>query len=267
MNVDAFFSIGSTHHICQDYAVYNREKSYVILSDGCSSAPDSDFGSRLIVKAAEPHVFKEPKTLCSETLKNILNFSKILNIPETSLFATLLILRESNGIIESLCVGDGVIVGVEKTGNIVVIEYNYKSNAPYYLAYEKNKEDIEFYVQECGDKVIKKTTIINQDSINSVIEERSILDTPYLIDKWDINAYSTVAIMSDGVQSFLETKQNKMTGTTTISVPLFDVIKELMAFKNTTGSFVLRRCIKALKTFKEKNWFHADDLSIGVISL
>ena len=67
MNADSAFRMGSTHAVCQDYAVASAwtaaahtdgaappPRPYIILSDGCSSTPDTDVGARLLVKAAEP---------------------------------------------------------------------------------------------------------------------------------------------------------------------------------------------------------------------
>src|ERR1043166_7427722 len=67
VNADSVFRIGSTHAVCQDYAVAGDctaaisradgacapRGPYAILSDGCSSSPDTDTGARLLVKAAE----------------------------------------------------------------------------------------------------------------------------------------------------------------------------------------------------------------------
>ena len=70
MAADVFYAIGSTHHVCQDFAVANGD--FVILSDGCSSAKDSDWGARLLVKACH-NVIKErskPLSMDFTILKN-----------------------------------------------------------------------------------------------------------------------------------------------------------------------------------------------------
>lgn len=285
MNADVFFSIGSTHHVCQDYAIAkNTEKPYVILSDGCSSAPDTDFGSRLIAKAAEPHVFKETSLLCKETLSDVLTFAKAMKLNESSLLATLLVLKSEEDRFESLCVGDGAIVGFGKDG-LVIIEYAYKSGAPYYLAYERPatpfiangkqvapSSEVDAYFAEFGGNFTKTTTLVKPDgSVKCVKVENQIgrslpYTSPYFVDKWPYDAYSMVAVMSDGVQSFVEVTKTPTTGIETHSIPAVQVLQELMAFKNTTGKFVLRRCQKAFKTFKDKNWQHMDDVSVGAIT-
>ena len=50
MKADAYFEIGATHLVCQDYALAfaNNEYAYAIVSDGCTSSPNTDIGARLI---------------------------------------------------------------------------------------------------------------------------------------------------------------------------------------------------------------------------
>ena len=60
MNKDSFFKIGSTHNICQDYAISGRDEhykvDYAIISDGCSGAEDTDIGSRLVSLIAKQNI-------------------------------------------------------------------------------------------------------------------------------------------------------------------------------------------------------------------
>jgi hypothetical protein len=54
MNANHYFSIGKDHAICQDYAISKliNNGGCAILSDGCSSSPSTDIGSRLLAMAA-----------------------------------------------------------------------------------------------------------------------------------------------------------------------------------------------------------------------
>lgn len=57
MTHDAFFRIGRTHEVCQDYALSvqqeptgdYKERVVAMVSDGCSGEPHTDVGSRLIL--------------------------------------------------------------------------------------------------------------------------------------------------------------------------------------------------------------------------
>ena len=56
---DAFFSIGKTHMVCQDYARSGTTRAghpYAIVCDGCSSSPDTDLGSRFLAMSFASYV-------------------------------------------------------------------------------------------------------------------------------------------------------------------------------------------------------------------
>ena len=59
MNANSAINIGATHSLCEDYVIAQSEGHYVILSDCCSSSPDTDIGARLLVKAAENILTKQ----------------------------------------------------------------------------------------------------------------------------------------------------------------------------------------------------------------
>ena len=55
MKIDSAFQIGKTHDICEDFALTGTKNSivpYTIVSDGCSSSPLTDVGSRILSFAA-----------------------------------------------------------------------------------------------------------------------------------------------------------------------------------------------------------------------
>jgi hypothetical protein len=48
--LDSHYTIGKLHLCCEDYGCHGRTPlPHVILADGCSAAPDSDVGARLLV--------------------------------------------------------------------------------------------------------------------------------------------------------------------------------------------------------------------------
>lgn len=279
MNADVFFSIGSTHHVCQDYALANNKapNTFVVLSDGCSSAPQTDIGSRLIAKAAEQEIARCQESLHESVAKGFLgnvltsasNFCKAIGLEDESILATLLILRAEKSQFESLCVGDGAVVGFGKEG-LLIHEYSYAGNAPYYLAYEADDNQVGSYFAQYGRYSKTSTSVKPDGTVKSIKVQAEVgkehpYHSPYFLDKWPYDAFDMVAVLSDGVQSFVELTKSPTAGIETHSVPAVEVIRELMAFKNVVGNFVIRRCQKAFKTFKEKNWHNMDDLSVGAI--
>ena len=60
MNTDCAFYIGTTHEVCQDYALTGEYS--VAIADGCSGSVLSDFGSRVLSVTAMNKI-AELKTL------------------------------------------------------------------------------------------------------------------------------------------------------------------------------------------------------------
>lgn len=73
-----------------------------------------------------------------------------------------------------------------------------------------------------------------------------------------------VAIMSDGVLSFSEKATEP--GTANRNIPVHEVLKHLLDFRGMKGEFVQRQANWFMrKLIVEKNWSHADDVSVAVI--
>lgn len=290
MNADSFFTIGSTHKVCQDYAVSMcfdvpppDGGSYTILSDGCSTAPDTDFGSRLLVRSAQSAIYKHDnlRNFLYDTLKAAEIYSRTLSLPSDSLSATLLasyyvfgthtsgeINPFRNDKIVVVCVGDGAIVAKDYDGGLSIFEYEFKRGAPYYLRYELDGNNKDRYFKEFGNELEMHLTTVNpagEITQASKIKPTFDKETHFWFHEFSLDRYETVAIMSDGIQSFV--KQEK-TGTSKQNLPVesIDIIKELMDFKNYSGEFVQRRCQRAFRKFRENNIQNCDDFSMGVIT-
>ncbi|MCA9708502.1 MAG: hypothetical protein KDK70_21815, partial [Myxococcales bacterium] len=55
MYVDAWFAIGDTHVVCEDFACAGHTEAgagFAVVCDGCSSSPQTDVGARLLAAAA-----------------------------------------------------------------------------------------------------------------------------------------------------------------------------------------------------------------------
>ena len=125
MNTDCYFGIGSTHKICQDYAI--AANGLIIVSDGCSTVVHSDFGSRLLTKAAEDHVYRgyRDDLMLHGVIRTAEVFCKSLSLPVEALSATLLIGKIENNCFSILCVGDGVIAAQHRSGELFIYDYKY----------------------------------------------------------------------------------------------------------------------------------------------
>jgi len=262
-NTDSAFTIGATHKICQDYA--ESYQKFVLLSDGCSSAKLTDFGSRLLVRAAVPYIKRD--SWHASVISEAKTYCRTLRLPYDCLHATLLAISlHEDKFFRVIHTGDGFVVTRARSGEIRVKEIGSDSGAPYYLYYESDEGLAEGYIQTFGSSYNVK--------LSTILPNGEVIDTgcfaypvsTMVSKKWDydLEEYDLVAIMSDGVNSFVES----VDGGTSIQnkrIPSHEIISELLAFKGYKGEFVQRRFNKAFETFCKKGWKNLDDVSIAVI--
>ncbi|MHA1169394.1 MAG: protein phosphatase 2C domain-containing protein [Candidatus Hodarchaeales archaeon] len=283
MNTDCAFNIGTTHDVCQDYALSGEYS--VTIADGCSGSVLSDFGSRVLSVTAMNKML-ELKSLHDLEEKELILLSrpsvKVLNLPPECLDATLLCAAKIDDTPEAICYGDGVIAVKLKNNVTLVISVEYTDSYPFYINYlfdktgrfknwtaDHNKRKVVFSaIKENGE-----VEVINNDcdsttrlryneyevGIIRVSDYRTMIETI----SPDVES---IIILSDGVQSFYQTI---ITGTSKHNekVTYHEVLKELLSFKNYTGRFVQRRMNKFIKTCKRNDWNHSDDISIAAIYL
>ena len=240
MNTDATINIGSTHAVCQDYAI--ARNGYVILSDGCSSSPDTDIGARLLVRALDQTLNANPITEIAELHKaaarTALDWANLLGLPPQSVDATLLSAHTTDENLIIACSGDGVIILESQTGVLDVHPISSPSGYPFYPSY-----------------------LHQPDRLTEMITHNRCTKT--IVFKLNVADYKYAALASDGLTSFFHTQQSA-NGKRVEAVCLNDVLAELWSFKNSFGAFVERR----LKRFKkDTTWQHADDLALAVIHL
>ena len=256
MHADGVYMIGATHSVCQDYLVANN--SYVILSDGCSTSPDTDIGSRLLVKAAEHHIHSNsnPQTLHQDSARLALDWARALGLAPQTVDATLLTAFRCGEELIVSCSGDGVIVTETTSGIRDIYEISYPSGYPLYPAYLHQPDRLATLVQAGG-----AAREIRHFSNRGLPEIRHC-DRPIHVMELPAKDLRFVALISDGVRSFFTTASKSVE-----SVNWSDVIPELMSFKSWNGAFVARRVKRFMKDCRSKDWQHADDLSVGVLYL
>lgn len=142
MNADSIFFIGSRHSICQDYVLSKNgsQTPFVILSDGCSSSTHTDFGSRLIAKAAD-HFLRTPevndvRSVHRESARLALQWSKQIGLEVEAVDATLLTAHLVDDVLTVGCSGDGVVVWESVDGTVDVHAISFPSNYPLYPTYQ-----------------------------------------------------------------------------------------------------------------------------------
>lgn len=159
---ESVFDIGSTHEVCEDYAI--GKEDWTILSDGCSNGNGprihTDWGSRFLCAAGLEHLLgtgigdmEQYMTAVGHTVKTQRNVFPL--IPEACLTATLLGQTRLDDVIKSFAIGDGVIGGKRRDGRwkIYVIDFirggTQGKAAPFYLKY-KFCNEVDQYVKLFG---------------------------------------------------------------------------------------------------------------------
>jgi len=136
MRSDSAFYIGSTHKVCEDYAV--SRDNIIVVSDGCSTSRNTDIGARIICECTKRWMENDVILTMAQNITNI------MNVPRECLNVTRLMAFEKNDKIVIETIGDGNIIIKTKDGIMHVLSMNYAKSAPYYMNYiyneNKNKD-------------------------------------------------------------------------------------------------------------------------------
>lgn len=259
MNADSFFTIGSTHKVCQDYTRHGYEKSrwFAAVSDGCSSSPDTDFGSRLMVVSAIDYYLSRDRLDGELIAIRGHDCVSMFNLCPDSIDATLLFAYFDGDNIKVKAWGDGVVIEKRKSGEIFYHEISCSNGAPSYLSYLLSKSRYERFLQEFGGRRTVKTYLLGNENPLSVsgsdIKDSFGLDFSFVTADTEM-----VMLCTDGVQSFLDSEFKP--------IPLSEIVRNMTDIRSFTGEFVKRNTKFFLtRDCKNKGWTHGDDLGVAAI--
>ncbi len=286
MNADSAFIIGAAHTVCQDYAVAGNNPPaghdtnssspthpYVILSDGCSSSPDTDIGARLLVKAAEQTLLErggppagDLAEIHIEAARRALVWAELAGLPPQAVDATLLTAHLSGDELILGCSGDGVIVLQSRAGVIDVYAISYPSGYPLYPGYSHQPERLA--VVEDNGRSVKEVKHFRGASVEESLRLKDTSTGGSLTEVFTVRAldYRHAAVFSDGIHSFFTATQTE-TSKRVEAIPMDEILRELIAFKSVRGAFVGRRMKRFARDCRTKRWQHMDDLAVGALHL
>jgi serine/threonine protein phosphatase PrpC len=291
MKIDSFLKIGHSHEQCQDYILTGSDPCpYIILADGCSQAKDSDIGARLLCHTALKYLKKNqsrldrldpPEKVGQDIIVDAAFALKVhFNTRIDCLDATLIFAYKFKKYYHIYMYGDGVVLRVNHDDNINFTRAHYKPNAPGYLRYR-----IDGYEKYQNSHVVKLT-----DTHVGVHSYDSMEPWHHIIHEDDVK---TLLIASDGIESFIYNDQviyktlynalrhvvlnDSPRGSITEMPKIiedtlnpeikeldwYDVVGEMIYFKNTNGVFLKRRVKKVMKNYLKKGFINDDDLSMG----
>lgn len=254
--VDSVLALGKLHTICQDYVtISNTDIPYIILSDGCSSSPDTDIGARIIASQTK-YLFLQHsldtlniELLCKDIFKQALLVVKQMYLQETALDCTLIAAYIYQNRLYYFLIGDG-IVAYQNTTETVIKHFSFHEENVFYGNYFNN----EYRYQLMEDSKIKPlmTTIVKNDNI---ITHSVYLDNFIYQDSIDIESLKYFIISSDGLLSCSADKKEAIT-----------YFNQFLDFKNLKGEFIKRRFHHWNKNINKDGIQHADDISIAGFS-
>jgi len=276
MNTDHCFRIGSTHAVCQDYAISGiirlktvpgatEDIGYAIVSDGCSGAAFTDIGSRCLTHAARHMLMVAPSAvfnLDAETIGRVIidkaaSAVDRLGLTRGCLQATLLMAVVRGSKARVLMFGDGGIVRqTHGCREVQCVSYDaskpgVQANAPYYLAHRLSVQDTTDYFSEFSQ--FRRTTIIDSSGSRTQDEDAGAVTDL----KFDVVEGDQIVLLSDGIDQFYDGKFENIHWSIEADA--------LTKFKSTHGEFVTRRVQAHERVCRENQVSHHDDLSVAAI--
>lgn len=262
LTTDSFFVQGASHKVCEDYALHGD--NYIVVSDGCSSSEDTDFGSRFLAKAIASN-FKQLKgntdsKFFIEAVRSSIFTAKAaadaLGMKYGCLDATILAAVSDGERVHLFIVGDGYMAissNIEVTPCTTYYEIDFVSGAPEYLSYTLDYNRHLFYKESFKSDI----NLINMHSKNgdhsTPLNEFSVVEKDVIkYMSFPVGVINWVALFSDGLGTF-RTKDH------------WEVIENMTALKNLKGECLRRRMKRYIKDLHQEGIVHDDDVSGAIM--
>ncbi len=267
MHGDAFFAIGKSHAVCQDYAVAGLTvagRPCVALADGCSTSEHSDIGARVLASLAALRLRHSATKLELPALcRQAQPLTGKLGLGSRGLDSTLLYAWADESHVRVEVVGDGIVAVRRPSGRVEAWEVEFAHQAPAYPSYLLDEGRMASY-RALGSQ---RHVIHWQDGERRDEREASLksLEQYSLSFDFPLPEVELVLVLSDGARSFYQ-QQRTATGVCGQPVPLPAVLQQLTAVCSYRGQFMVRRGRRFTNRFcREHRWHHDDDLAVGAI--
>lgn len=285
MNTDAYYEIGSSHRVCEDYALSGQyeDMAYAIVSDGCSSSKDSDVGARLLSHIAQgvliylkgrgligtpsfPEIFREL------VVRKSLEVKQSLGLTVDVFDATLLISTIYEDKATCLAWGDGYVVFVTDKKEIIAYEINYSSGAPYYLSYEMSPAKKAAYAQLYGTGSLNiRTYIIGSDGALKCSSDATspvvLCYTHSLLKEAHAPGLKFVTLSSDGIGTYKDDPKWVTEESSRMDFGIVNILPMVVGYKSITGEFAIRRMQRMKSDMEKDHVVHLDDISCATIAI
>ena len=243
---------GSSHKTNQDFA--EARGGCIVVSDGCSSTKDTDWGSRILSRFSLKH-----RGIVPQVLSNASFAAGACGLAPEALDATLLFAEKREGEFRIQIVGDGVVAARRRDGHgFAWVRVEFPSGAPRYLSYDSNPTRRKAHLDAFGRvmQVTKGGTgslFIERESFT--LEDNNI--KPHK-ESFSTEVFDMVVLLTGGVLSF--TRPLGESGMRE-SVPFEEVLAGVFSAQNTSGDFLADTLRGFVADAHRKGWTHDEDFS------
>jgi len=254
MHTDAWFAIGDTHLVCEDFALAGRtaaDEAYAVVCDGCSSSPETDVGARLLAAAARAELRRDHLP-GAEVVAAAARSTEALGLPASCLDATLLVALTRGSQCHVRVFGDGVVAALGRDGSLEVHRFEQPDQAPPYPSYQLDPARQQQWRRCCSPILVEHV-----DGPQPARHEHT--EPPRLVferDRWE-----AITLGSDGLDAFVRVHDGIAS-----PVPPRQVLERLLSFSSPRGRFLARRGRRFLRReCAAEGWRPTDDVSLATI--
>jgi len=286
MKTDNYFEIGTSHDVCQDFALsgkINDKIYYALITDGCTESHrvsgEVDFGARVIaysareslknilgkednLKSIQPYLMDFNRNLRNQLLFSTRQVGDCLKLTELFADATLAVVLTDGNIANVFIYGDGGVIVYKRSTDIIYKEVSFLSSAPYYMSYLQSVDRNKAYQIAFGSSPVILTTYeingINGEVRQANEQIKEINPDLYNKTAFTFDDFLSISVTSDGIKSY-DTCGNP--------IPSSTLAKQFISFKNSNAGFLQRRFNFLKREHKESSTTHYDDVSVATVLL
>lgn len=264
LTADSYFAIGHAHVTAgkpaQDYAMdrVDGDSAIAVVSDGCSTGGRTDVGARIVALATIEAARISPLDVTSSRDLALDQARYTLGLEKSDLLATCLYATVNPDGAFYCLHGDGVVAVKHRSGRIHLKRFDWLDNTPFYPAYAGGARE-RFVEVHGGD--LRGHRLTGIDVILAPGQPPHTWNSTHAL--WigmhpsaqrllNFDEIEFIAVFSDGI-------------TQIENVDWKDAVVDLMSFKSMTGEFCKRRCMAALRKWREVGKGPIDDFSMAAI--
>ena len=138
LHYDYYYTIGSTHKVCEDYATQGEIPTpFIVLSDGCSASKNSELGAKILALTTKNIIENATKWPLDyqyfgrQLINKAVNISEEMQLSNEVLDATVMLAFVHQNSIMVYVYGDGCLLFKDNQGNLGTIEISFIHNAPF----------------------------------------------------------------------------------------------------------------------------------------